>query len=189
MKPNSFEEKTVDTKRIYDGKILNLRVDKVLLPNGRESTREVVEHGGAACILPVGADGAVYLVRQFRYPFNREVLEAPAGKLEPGEIVSDAANRELEEETGFRAQELVYLGEFLPSVAYLTEIIHLYLARGLTEEKQHLDEDEFLNIESYPFDRVVEMIARGDISDGKTIAAVFKAKLYLENEGKEAAGR
>lgn len=173
----SLLEKTIDTKRIFEGRIINLRVDSVLLPNGREAEREVIEHGGAVCIVPMEEDGTVYMVRQFRYPFNEEMLEIPAGKTEPGELVSDTANRELEEEVGMRAGELIYLGEFRPSVAYLTEIIHIYLAKGLRKTQQHLDEDEFLNVEKYPLDSLIQMILENQITDGKTRAALLQVKL------------
>lgn len=182
MNDKMLEEKTVDTKRIYEGKIINLRVDKVLLPNGRESVREVVEHHGAVAVVPVTADRMVYMVRQFRYPFDETVLEIPAGKLDPGEQMWDAANRELEEEIGMKAEELVYIGDLRPSVAYLTEVIHMFAARGLRETRQHLDEDEFLEIETYPLDALVEMILENKISDSKTIAAILKTKLLLDRE-------
>jgi len=184
MQDRKLEEKTIDTKRIYEGKILNLRVDKVLLPNGRESSREVVEHHGAVCVVPVEADGTVHMVRQYRYPFDEAVLEVPAGKLDPGEQMWDAANRELEEETGMKAEELIYIGDIRPSVAYLTEVIHMFAARGLIKTQQHLDEDEFLEIECYSLDALVDMIMENKITDAKTIAAVLKTKLLLEREKK-----
>ena len=175
-KDKMLTEKTTDTKRIFEGRVVNLRVDDVILPNGHDAKREVVEHHGGVCILPITEDKQVYMVRQFRYAFNKIILEAPAGKLEKDEIPVDAANRELEEEIGVKAAELTYLGKIYPSVAYLTEVIHLYAATGLTETKQHLDEDEFLDIELYPFDVLCDMIYKNEICDAKTIAAVFKAK-------------
>lgn len=185
MNHRKLEEKTIDTKRIYEGRIINLRVDNVLLPNGHETVREVVEHGGAACIVPITENDEVYMVRQFRYPFNEIMLEIPAGKMDPGEQRWDAANRELEEEIGRRATELIYMGELRPSVAYLTEVIHMYMARGLVETQQHLDADEFLNVEKYPLDTLIEMVLEGQITDCKTMAALLKAKLLLERERKE----
>lgn len=182
MNTMALEEKQISTKRIYDGKIVNLRVDTVLLPNGREALREVIEHGGAVCVVPVMPDGTVYLVRQYRYPFAEAVLEIPAGKLDAGEQPVDAANRELEEEIGMKASELIYMGEFRPSVAYDMEVIHMYLARGLVKTHQHLDEDEFLNIETYPLDQIHSMILDNQLTDGKTIAAVLKAKALLARE-------
>lgn len=166
-----------DSTMIYEGKILNLRVDTVQLPNGRQATRELVEHGGAVCVVPVTEDGKVYMVRQFRYPFGEAMLEIPAGKLDGDEPHCSAANRELEEEVGVRAAELIYLGELRPTVAYSTERIHMYLARGLTPTHQHLDEDEFLNLESYPLDTLVDMALNGRIPDAKTIAALLTVKM------------
>lgn len=166
-----------DSKRVFEGRILNLRVDQVLLPNGNTASREVVEHNGGVCIVPVTPDNRVYMVRQYRYPFGELMLEIPAGKLDGDELHSDAARRELDEEIGMRAAELVYLGEVRPSVAYLTERIHVYLARGLTPTRQHLDEDEFLNVETYPLDELVEMVLNGQITDAKTAAALLKVKM------------
>ena len=182
MNTMALEEKQISTKRIYDGKIVNLRVDTILLPNGREATREIIEHVGAVCVVPVMPDGTTYMVRQYRYPFPEAVLEIPAGKLDAGEQPVDAANRELEEEIGMKASELIYMGEFRPSVAYDMEVIHMYLARGLVKTHQHLDEDEFLNIEAYPLDQIYSMILDNQLTDGKTIAAVLKAKALLARE-------
>ncbi len=184
MNTMALEEKQISTKRIYDGKIVSLRVDTVLLPNGREATREVIEHVGAVCVVPVMPDGTTYMVRQYRYPFAEAVLEIPAGKLDAGEQPVDAANRELEEEIGMKASELIYMGEFRPSVAYDMEVIHMYLARGLVKTHQHLDEDEFLNIEAYPLDQIYSMILDNQLTDGKTIAAMLKAKALLARENR-----
>ena len=186
MDQSSFTETHVSTRRIYEGKIINVRVDDVLLPNGNEAVREIVEHNGASCVVPVTDDGKVYMVRQYRYPFARMVLEIPAGKLDAGESPVDAANRELEEEIGMRASELVYMGEFCPSVAYDTEVIHMYLATGLTPSVQHLDDDEFLRVEMYDLDEVVRMAMDNELIDGKTIAAILKAKRILEKNSAKA---
>ena len=186
MDQSAFAETHVSTRRIYEGKIINVRVDDVLLPNGNEATREIVEHNGAACVVPVTDDGKVYMVRQYCYPFARMVLEIPAGKTDPGESPSDAANRELEEEIGMRASELIYMGEFCPSVAYDTEVIHMFLATGLTPSVQHLDDDEFLSVEVYDLNEVVRMAMDNELIDGKTIAAILKAKRILETKGANA---
>ena len=186
MDQSAFAETYVSTRRIYEGKIINVRVDDVLLPNGNEATREIVEHNGAACVVPVTDDGKVYMVRQYRYPFERMVLEIPAGKLDAGESPVDAANRELEEEVGMRASELFYMGEFCPSVAYDTEVIHMYLAVGLTPSVQRLDDDEFLSVETYDLDEFVRMAMDNELIDGKTIAAVLKAKRILETRDANA---
>lgn len=171
-------EKQLSTKVIYDGVIVKLRVDEVELENKEKAKREVVEHCGAVCVLPITDDGLVYMVRQFRYAFSETILEIPAGKLDsPDENPVEAAKRELEEETGLKAKELVYIGDFRPSVAILTEVIHMYVARGLYSGSQNLDEDEFLEVEKYPLEKLVEMVMSGEITDGKTIAAVLKVKL------------
>lgn len=175
-----LEEKFVSTKRIYEGKIINVRVDTVQLPNGNEALREIVEHIGAVCVVPVLEDGTTYMVRQFRYPFAEAVLEIPAGKLDEGETIEAAANRELEEEIGMYATDLIYMGAFRPSVAYDEEVIHMYLARNLVKTHQHLDEDEFLNIETYKLDEVVEMVMNNELTDGKTIASILKAKMLID---------
>lgn len=177
MNQQDFAEVQLQSSRIFEGKILNLRVDDVRLPNGKNATREIVEHNGAVCVVPVAEDGTVYMVRQFRYPFQETMLEIPAGKLDGDELPCAAANRELEEEVGVTAAELTYLGEIRPSVAYLTERIHVYLARGLTPTQQHLDEDEFLNIETYSLDALTGMILDGKISDAKTMAAILMVKM------------
>lgn len=169
-------EKTLSTKQIFDGIVVKLRVDEVELPDGKTAKREIVEHNGAVCVIPVLDDGRVPMVRQFRYAFNETMLEIPAGKLDTtSEDWEAAARRELSEETGLTAKTLVYLGDFRPSVAIFTEVIHMYMATGLTQGECHLDEDEFLEVEYYQLDKLVEMVMAGEITDGKTIAAVLKA--------------
>ena len=163
------------TKRIFDGHVIKVRVDEVLLENGEIATREIVEHNGAVCVVPITDDNMVYMVRQFRYAFQEAMLEIPAGKLDSlDEDRDDAARRELEEETGMKTDHLIYLGEFRPSVAIMTEVIHMYVAKGLYKGAQNLDDDEFLEVEKYPLATLVDMIMSGDIKDGKTIAAILK---------------
>ncbi len=174
----NLEETRIQSKRIFEGRVINVRVDEVRLQNGETSTREIVEHKGAVCVVPLTEDNCVYMVKQFRYAFNEAMLEIPAGKLDSVEEKRDeAVRRELEEEVGLKAGELIYLGEFRPSVAIFTEVIHMYLAKGLYKGAQHLDEDEFLEVYKYPLDEVVQMILKGEIKDGKTIAAVLKVKI------------
>lgn len=168
-------EKQVSSEQIYNGRILKLFVDKVELPNGRHSTREYLKHQGAVCVLPVTDNGEAVMEYQFRYPFKKVLLEAPAGKIDPGEEPLAAAKRELLEETGCTAAELVYAGDFYPSCAYTDEIIRLYLAKGLTFTKQELDEDEFLSIERIPLLKLKEMLMKGEIPDGKTQAILWRA--------------
>lgn len=168
-------EKAYDTHRIYEGKVLSVRRDDVVFPNGSKSTREIVEHHGAVAVIPVDDEGFVTMVRQYRYAFDEELLEIPAGKLEPGEENAhrEAAIRELEEETGLTADTVEYLGVIYPSVAILTERIHLFLARGLHQGEMHLDEDEYLNTERIPYAKLRAMVANGEIRDGKTISALY----------------
>lgn len=160
---------------VYRGKIINVRRDEVVFPNGKESTREIVEHRGAVAVAAVDDEGCIYLVRQFRYAFGEELLEIPAGKLEEGEETAhlEAAIRELREETGLTAQQVDYLGVIYPSVGMLTERIHIYLARGLTQGEMDLDEDEFLNVERIPVRELEAMVRRGEIRDAKTISTLF----------------
>ena len=171
---NGLKEEPIDSVEIYRGKVVNLFSDRVRLPNGRTAVREVVRHPGAVCVVPLTAEGEVLLVRQYRYPFGRTLLEIPAGKLEPGEDTAACAARELSEETGAVAGELTHLGDFYPSVAIFDEVIHMYLATALRYEKAHTDEDEFLNVERMPLETLAKRILAGEIQDGKTQAAVLK---------------
>jgi len=175
-------EEAVSSQEIYKGKIVHLFCDTVRLPNGKEATREVIHHVGAAAVVPLTDEGNVILVRQYRYPFAQVMLEIPAGKLDAGEDPLECAKRELVEETGYDAKEFVYLGAFYPSVAMLDEVIHLYLARNMILRETKPDEDEFLHVEQRPLQQVVEAVMRGEISDGKTQTAILKA-YFLLTEG------
>ena len=170
-------EKTLKQEYKYEGKILNLRVDKAELPNGRECTREVVEHNGGVTIAALSDENELLFVRQFRYPYGEVVLELPAGKLEKGEDPFTAGVRELEEETGAVASKYIDLGKFYPSPGYCGEVIHLYGATGLSFTHQNLDADEFLNVEKIPLSKAVEMVLNNEIPDGKTQAAVLKFQM------------
>ena len=173
-------EKQIDSELIYDGIIVKLRRDRVLLPNGKEGVREYIRHLGAACVVPLTDDGRVVTVKQFRYPFGDVLTEIPAGKLDgPDEDPLDAARRELREETGAEADEMIYLGAFYPSCAYTDEVIHMYLARGLRFGERSLDDDEFLNVKLTPLEQAVAAVLDGTIKDGKTQTALLKAYLYL----------
>ena len=174
-------EKRISRKEIFQGHIVNVHVDTVELPNGAEATREVVDHPGGVAVLALDGENNVLTVTQYRYPFGRTLLELPAGKLDhPGEDPSAAGLRELREETGAVPGVYQSLGRLLPSPGCYGEILHLYLARDLKMESQHLDEDEFLNVERIPFDEMVRRCLSGEIEDAKTVAAVLKAKLLLE---------
>lgn len=170
-----FTEKTIDSQYEYRGRILNLRLDHVELPSGRRGTREVVEHLGGVCLAALTDRQELLFVRQFRYPYGRVLLELPAGKLERGEDPLAAGKRELGEETGASAREYRSLGVMYPSVGYTDEVIHMYLATGLSFGEMHPDADEFLSVEKIPLRRAVEMVMAGEIEDGKTQIAVLKA--------------
>lgn len=172
----NLEEKTLEKSYIYNGKILNLRKDTVLLPNGHQSVREVVEHCGGVCIVAIDDDNNCYMVEQFRYPYKKVILEAPAGKIDKGENPLECGKRELKEETGLVANEYISLGTIYPSTGYTDEIIYLYLAKGLKQKEQSPDEDEFLNVKKIPFNKIFNMVMSNEISDAKTVAAILKIK-------------
>ena len=176
-------EKMIERKTIFEGRIINVYNDTVVLPNGKYSTREVVEHHGGVCVAALTERNTLLFVRQFRYPYGKVLLELPAGKLEKGEEPLAAGLRELEEECGVVAEKVIPMGEVYPTVAYCTEIIHLYLAKGLKKTHQHLDEGEFLSVEEIELSKAVELVMNGKIADSKTVALVLKTARLLE-EGK-----
>ncbi|WFA09704.1 NUDIX hydrolase [Tissierella sp. Yu-01] len=176
-----YEEKTMKCERIYEGKILNLRIDTVELPEKKYSKREIVEHPGGVGIVTITDDNSIILVKQYRKAVNKTLLEIPAGKLEVNEEPRETAIRELKEETGYDAKELKYLLEFYTSPGYCNEKIYLFLASDLVEGDQKLDEGEYCEIVKYSFDELLKMIDRGEIIDSKTIIGIFAAKDYIQN--------
>ena len=173
-------ERRLSRKDIFAGRIVTVHVDEVALPDGSAATREVVDHPGGVAVLPLDENNNVLTVTQYRYPFGRQMLEIPAGKLDhPGEDPYEAGLRELKEETGAVPGVYRSLGRILPSPGCYGETLHLYLARDLAMGEQHLDEDEFLRVERVPFDEMVRRCLSGEIEDAKTVAAVLKAKLLL----------
>ena len=179
----NLEEKTLNKEYVFKGKIINVRVDSVKLPNDSVSTREIVEHNGGIAILPIDDDNNAYLVKQWRCPYQKVVSEIPAGKREGNEDVLEGGIREVTEEIGATAESIVSLGKLYPTPGYCGEVIYMFLARKLKFSSQNLDEDEFLNVEKIPFDKLVEMVVNGEICDAKTIAAVLKADKLIK--GKE----
>lgn len=170
----------VRSSSAFEGRLLRLFCDEVALPNGDRAVWEVVRHRGAVCVVPVAENGDVLLVRQFRYPIGKVLLEIPAGKLEEGdEDRADAALRELREETGMSAASLVSLGDFYGAPAYSDERLTLYLATGLTEGEQKLDRDEFLRVVRIPLAEAVRLALDGEIEDMKTQAGLLRAYLTL----------
>lgn len=176
-----LSEKTISSEVVFDGRIITVRKDKAEIEDGTIADRELVVHSGGVCVVPLTDDNRIIMVRQFRYAFGEPLLEIPAGKLEIGEEHRSAALRELKEETGAECGRFDYLGVCYPSVAYLTEKIHMYLARGLKFGKSKLDEGEFLDVITLPIDEAVQMIMDGKIPDAKTQIAVLKTKMLLDS--------
>ena len=172
-------EHTTSVKRIYDGRVLGLRVDQVTLNDGQPTIREVVEHPGASAIVPLLTDNKIVLVRQYRYPIQRELLEIPAGTLEKNETPDQCAIRELREETGFNCGDLTKISECYLAPGYSTEKIHFYLARNLTPDPAEADEDERIKVETFPLQTVLRKIHEGEICDAKTICAIFRTLDYV----------
>ena len=180
---DQLKEIPLDSQLIRAGRILDMRLDHVQVYNGSTAARELVRHLGAVCIVPVTDDGQIVLERQYRYPIDRVLTELPAGKLDyPGEDPLEAAKRELREETGFRAKEWVFLGDFYPAAAYSDEHIRMYLARGLIKGERDLDPDENINVFTLPLDKAADAVMHGEIPDAKTQLAVLKTAEYLKRE-------
>ena len=179
-------EKQKTSELIYDGRVLHLYRDDIILPDGSEGVREYCNHNGGVCVLPLTDEGEVILVKQYRYAHRKCTLEVPAGKLEVGEKndIRSAALRELKEETGAECEELIYLGEIYPSPALLSEVIYMFFARGLTFGERHLDDDEFLECERVPLGKMLEMINDGELPDAKTQIAALRVWKMLRDEKK-----
>jgi ADP-ribose pyrophosphatase len=168
---------------VYKGKIFNVAVERVTLPNGAVKDREVVRHPGAAAMVPLFDDGKVALIKQYRHATDQFLWEIPAGTLEEGEDAMTCARRELAEETGYEAEHLENLAEILPAPGYTDERIHIFLATGLTPAKQQLEDDEVLELRPTPFATAIEMIADGRIRDAKTITGLLLTSLKNERPG------
>lgn len=172
-------EQRISTRRVYEGKVLNLRVDEVRLENGNLGTREVVEHRGAAAVVPILDGGDVILVRQYRYPIGSDLLEIPAGTLKANEDPKECALRELEEETGYRCEEIAKMAECFVAPGYSAEKIHLYIAKRLTKTQTKMDEDEAIIPERCRFPEALEKIRKGEIRDAKSIVGLHAAAALL----------
>ena len=180
----NLKEKQLKSEYMYNGRIIKLRRDEALLPNGETALREVIEHPGGVCVAALTDNEEILLVRQFRYPYMEETLEIPAGKRDRlDEDPLECGKRELREETGAKAENYISLGELYPTPGYCGEVIWMYAASGLSFGECNPDDDEFLAVERYPLDTAVKMIISGEIKDAKTQAAVLKLKL-LHDEGK-----
>jgi ADP-ribose pyrophosphatase len=172
-------EHRLSTEQVFDGALLKVHRDRVRLPDGSTGGREYIRHPGAVAIVPLFDDGRVLLERQFRYPHGREFIEIPAGKLDPGEPHLDTAKRELLEETGYLAQEWTRLGVIHTAIAYTDEAIDIFIARKLSKSERKLDDGEFLEIFTAPFDEAIAMVRDGRITDAKSVAGLLWVKLFL----------
>lgn len=167
-------ESEIDSESVFKGVLLNVRKDRVRLPNGNESIREYIVHPGAVVILAFLPNGKLLFERQFRYPLRRVFLELPAGKIDPGEAIIDTAQRELREETGYEASEWEYLGVMHPCIGYSDERIEIFAARGLQSVGgQQLDHNEFLDVVELSPEEAKQAVWEGQITDGKTVTALF----------------
>jgi len=167
------EEKTLSSKQIYEGRSVSLRVDKIELPGGRETTREVVEHRDCVAIVPVDADDNVLLVSQFRHPVEKELLEIPAGGVDTGEDPADTVRREMQEETGYLPEKVERLGGFYSSPGFSTEYLHLYLATDLTPSQLYAEDTESIRLVRVPIAEIPGLITSGSICDAKSIAGLL----------------
>lgn len=175
-----LEEKTVKSNLVYSGRIVKVRIDEVILPDGSRSKREVVEHPGAVAVVPVNGKGEVICVRQFRKSAEKVLLEIPAGKLEEGELPEVCAQRELAEETGYRSRAMKKLVSFYPSPGFSSEVIHVFLAQGLEKEMVPKTPGEFIKVETFPLEESISRIKEGVIEDGKTIVGLLMALEYFK---------
>lgn len=171
----NLKEKFISAKKIFDGKILKLHCDTVLLPNGKEASREVVDHPGAVAVVPILDDGRIVLVHQYRYPIDKITLEIPAGKLDLNESPDECVVRELREETGYETKKIRKVTSIYTAPGFSNEIIHLYIAQDLLLKETCPDEDEFINVEIYKPEQIRAMINDGTINDAKTLVGLLLA--------------
>jgi ADP-ribose pyrophosphatase len=166
-------EKFVSKKTVWRGRAVDFRVDTVRLPNKKLATREYIDHPGAVGVVPFVDKDTVVMVRQYRHPVREVTLELPAGKLDKGESPLTCVKRELKEETGYTARRIRPLVQYWPTPAFANEILHLYVAEGLTSGKMHTDDDEFLRCVTVPFRKALKMAMNGEIKDSKTIICLL----------------
>ena len=170
---------TINSQVAFNGKIIDVKVDTISLPDGKTAKREVVLRGDATAIVPIDEKGNVILVEQYRHPVGDMVLEIPAGMLEEGEDPKACAIRELEEETSFITNELTYITTMYPTVGFCTEKLHIYLAKNLQQGNFNFDDDEFIEVKKVPLEEAINMIYTGKIIDSKTIVGLLSCKKFL----------
>lgn len=183
---SKLEEKTLHSEEIFSGKIISLHLQDVELPNGKQSKREIIKHPGAVAILAVTNENKIIMVEQYRKALERTIVEIPAGKLEKGEEPANCARRELEEETGYDCETLELLTSFYTSPGFADEIVHVFLAKGLTKKENSaaMDEDEFVNLEELTLEQALRYVKEQKIYDAKTIYAVQYLQLQEALKGK-----
>lgn len=182
MDESDFIEETLESQQVFDGRLLKVFSDKVRLPDGHESTREIIRHPGAVVVIAVLDNGKLLFERQFRYPLRRVFLEMPAGKIDAGEHILDTARRELREETGYKAKLWRHLGTMHPAIGYADERIEIFWAQGLSYVGSQLDHDEILEVNELALADALMAVRDGEITDAKTITALLWAEKTLSGE-------
>ena len=177
---SKLKETQLSTEQIYKGTLLDVRRDEITLPNGKTSAREYIKHPGAACIIPVLPEGNIALIKQYRYPVQSEMIELPAGKLDPGEKPEACAKRELEEEIGYSAGKLTFVCNIHPAIGFASEKMWIYLAEDLIKTVENTDHDEFLVLMPTHLDDAIKMVWDGKITDVKTIIGLLWAERLLK---------
>ena len=177
-----LDETLISSERLFQGKFLQAKCDTVRLPDGTQATREYVVHPGAVVVIPLLDDGDIVLERQFRYPIGEVMIELPAGKLDAGEDPLLCGLRELQEETGYRASQWAYAGQMHLAIAYSTEVIHIYFARGLSGGERKLDAGEFLDVFSVPAVQLSDWCADGTVTDAKTLSCALHLANHLSGK-------
>lgn len=191
MKAETTRKKATvkSTAEVFKGRIFDFVTENLKLPNGRHTEMAFIRHPGSTAVVPLLDDNTVVMEVQYRHPVGEYLLEIPAGTLEPGESPLNCAKRELMEETGFCAQELIKLGKIHMIPAYSSEEIHVFIARGLTPAEQNLDPDEIIEVVTYPFEKAVRMIDEGKITDALTILSIQMAWFYFHGRSSDNINR
>ncbi len=177
-----YEEKTVSSEMIFEGRVIKTRLDKIELPDGKLASREIIEHPGGVGVVAITDKDEIILVKQFRKPIEKAIYEIPAGKLDPGEHHRDCGLRELKEETGMQAEKFEYLGFIYSSPGFTNEKIHLYSAEDLVQGETEFDEDEYLDIIKIPLDKAYQMVLDGELNDAKSVYGILK---YVALKGRK----